>query len=146
MVNTVISPGTGNVNLSPLMFHAYAVQYLQCKRAFTAVESYSPVPYFLLCRAIELQLKAKHLELQSPVQVKRTYGHNIKKLYDDLPAGEKVLDATQQAVLESASKIYDVPNKGFEYVSVWDAITGLKDFPNLSVLEEIAEVLVGHGA
>jgi len=46
--------------------------------------------------------------------------------------------------LARASDIYDIPNKGFEYVSVFDAVTGLKNFPDLAVLERIASKLIGE--
>lgn len=144
MANITITPGTGHVNLSPTLFHAYAIQYLQCERSFTTDANYSPVPYFLLCRAIELELKTKHLESKSRVEVKKQYGHNLTKSYDELPASDKTLDASEYTVLVHASKIYDVPNKGFEYVTVGDAVTGLKNFPDIAVLKRIAEKLVGQ--
>ena len=100
------------------------------------------VPYFLLCRAIELELKAKHLESKSRAEVKKQYGHNLKKSYDELPSTDKTLDSVEYTVLLHASKIYDVPNKGFEYVTVGDAATGLKGFPDITVLKNIAAKLV----
>ena len=143
MVNHVIKPGTGHGNLSPVLFHNYALQYLQCRRSFKA-EANSPVPYFLVCRAIELELKAKHLESKLRPEIKKKYGHNLKKSYDELLVNERTLDASEYAELVRASEIYDIPNKGFEYVSVFDAVTGLKSFPSLAVLERIAEKLVGE--
>jgi len=98
----------------------------------------------LLCRAIELELKAKHLESKTRAQVKNQYAHNLTKSYDDLLPDEKTLDSSEYAVLVHASKNYDVPNKGFEYVAVWDAVTGLKDFPDIEVLKHIAAKLVGQ--
>ena len=144
MPNHNIEAGTAHVNLSPTLFHQYARQYLQCKRSFKTDARYSPVPYFLVCRAIELELKAKHLESKTRAEVKKQYGHNLKKSYDDLPATEKNLDAAEYLELAHASDIYDIPNKGFEYVSVGDAVTALKNFPDLAVLERIASKLIGQ--
>jgi hypothetical protein len=142
MNNVTIEPQTGHVNLSPLMFHEYAIQYLLCMRSFTVNISYSPVPYFLLCRAIELELKANQLESKSRMQVQTLYGHNLQKLYEDLPHIQKILDKEECKVLVHASNIYNKP-KGFEYVSVYDAVTGMKNFPELDVLEQIARKLIG---
>ena len=143
MVNYVIKLETGHLNLSPVLFHTYAQQYLQCHRSFNA-EANSPIPYFLICRAIELELKAKHLESKSRVEVKKRYGHNLKKSYDTLQDGQRTLDTSEYEELERASAIYDNPNKGFEYVSVFDALTALESFPELAVLERIAVKLVGE--
>jgi len=141
LANIVISPETGHINLSPVLFHNYALQYLECHRSFDAVAN-SPVPYFLICRAIELELKARHLESKPRPEVKKKYGHNLKKSYDELPSTEQELDPVEYEELVRASEIYDIPNKGFEYVSVFDAVTGLKNFPDLAVLEGIATKLV----
>ena len=143
MANHVIKVGTAHINLSPTLFHEYARQYLECERAFQSASSYSPVPYFLVCRAIELELKAKHLESKSRVEVKKQFRHNLKKSYDALPASAKLLDAAEYTELGRASDIYDIPNKGFEYVSVGDAVTGLRNFPSLAILKRIAAKVVG---
>jgi hypothetical protein len=98
----------------------------------------------LLCRAIELELKAKHLESKSRAEVKKQYGHNLTKSYDELSPTDKTLDESEYSVLVHASKIYDVPNKGFEYVTVKDAVTSHKTFPDIAVLKRIAAKLVGQ--
>jgi hypothetical protein len=124
----------------------YAVQYYKCKQGFDNDGKFSPVPYFLVCRAIELELKAKHLESKSRAQVKTQYGHNLRKSYDDLADVEQVLDSVEYRELERASAIYNIPKKGFEYVSVYDAVTGHQNFPDLSVLDRIARKLIGDDA
>jgi hypothetical protein len=73
--------------------------------------------------------------------VKKEYGHNLKKSYDDLPTQNKTLDPAEYEVLVRANKIYDKP-KGFEYVSIGDAVTALRDFPDLGVLRHIATKVV----
>jgi hypothetical protein len=74
-------------------------------------------------------------------EVKKEYGHDLKKSYDELPTQNQVLDAHQYDVLARASKIYDKP-KGFEYVSVIDAVSALRYFPNLGTLREIATKVI----
>lgn len=142
MAKYVLRADTGVINLSPTLFREYARQYLECRRSFAPDAAYSPVPYFLLCRALELELKARHLESKSRAEVKRLYGHNIKRAYDQLPNDQQILDPSEYKVLSRASEIYDVPNKGFEYVELGDALTKLKHFPSLAVLEGIASKLV----
>jgi hypothetical protein len=135
---------TAYLNISPTMFHIYATQYYQCKQTFRHREPFSPVPYFLLCRAIELELKAKHLALKSRAEVKSDYGHNLTKSYDDLDATDKTLSAAEYADLKSASEIYNV--KGFEYCTVSDAVTGFNNFPDIASLDLIAKKLIGNDA
>ncbi len=134
--------GTFRVNVSPVLFHEYAVQYLHCRRSFTTGGVYSPVPYFLLCRAIELELKAKHLQSKSRAEVKEQYGHDLKKSYDELPSDAKLLLESEYTVLVRASGIYD--DKGFEYVAVGDALANLERFPALSALDTIAAKLIAE--
>lgn len=52
---------TGHFNFSPAGFRRWANQFYKCRQSFQCPD-FSPVPYFLLCRAIELQFKAVHLE------------------------------------------------------------------------------------
>ena len=137
---------TININVSPTMFHVYALHYYECNQAFVDRHPFSPVPYFLLCRAIELELKSRHLKSKSRKQVKKDYGHDLTKSYDALNPSEKILDTSEYAELGKASRIYDVPKKGFEYCSVYDAATGFKSFPTLVVLDQIARKLLGSGA
>jgi hypothetical protein len=129
-------------NLSPDLFRRHARQYLECHRAYKPVAGYSPVPYFLLCRAIELALKAHHLETKTRSQVKSAYSHSIIKLYRDLPAPLRTLDAAAEKLLASASAKYDVPNKGFEYVALEDVLFAQHSFPDLGDLELLAARLV----
>lgn len=89
-----------------------------------------------MCRAIELELKAKHLESKPRPEIKDAYGHNLKKAYDELPAALQILSVHEYRALENASAIYN--RKGFEYVEIYDAVTGLKAFPDLKTLDQIA--------
>jgi hypothetical protein len=143
IVNAEVGKFTWNV--SPHIFRQHAAQYLTCHRTFSnsgGVHSVnSPVPYFLLCRAIELQLKARHLEERTRDEVKKEYGHNLKKSYDELLPRFKTLDSSEYTVLVHASRIYN--GKGFEYVGVADTLSYLRNFPELAVIERIAEKLIG---
>jgi len=137
----VIQPAAVFVNLSPDGFHLWATHYYKCRQDFVSPTPFSPVPYFLLCRATELELKSRHLQTQRQSQVKKSYGHNLAQAYNELPAADQVLIAAEQSVLQQASAIY--ASKGFEYWSPDDALTGYRRFPDLVTLEAITKKLLG---
>lgn len=141
-VHHVLNAGVGFVNLSPHGFHRWAQHYLKCERDFQAPEGFSPVPYFLLCRAIELQLKAWHLEGRRQPEVKKDYGHNLVAAYEGLGQERKILSVDEVDTLSKANAMY--MDKGFEYMSVGDAATGFSRAPNLAVLETVASKLIGN--
>ncbi len=132
-------------NVTPLIFHEHAIQYFEYYQTGSCRNSRSPVPYFLLCRSIELELKSRHLNAKSRKEVKNEFGHNLATLYELLPAEEKLLCASDMETLRRTSELYDVRQKGFEYVSVYDVSTNFEQFPELSTLERIAETLLGVG-
>ena len=114
---------------------------IKCKEDFRSPDSYfSPIPYFLLCRAIELAIKSRHLRLKRREDVKDEFGHCIFEAYSALDKNDRPLTLSQVKVLRQASPIY--AGKGFEYLDPDDAMTGYKRFPRLAVLEEIAKKLV----
>ncbi len=133
-----------HLNVSPEGFHLWAGEFYKCRQSFKGAEPYSPVPYYLLCHAIELKFKAIHLEQVGQAVVKNLYGHNLKTSYAALPGGYKKnlsLSAKQVLVLEQASDIYDCPVKGFEYFNVGHATRGYSDFPDLDALDELANTI-----
>jgi hypothetical protein len=150
---------TGQYNLSPTGFRLWAKQYYECRQSFQCPD-FSPVPYFLLCRAIKLQFKAVHLEQKRQAEVKKAYGHDLIKSYEDLPVDIKKklsLSSKQLSLLEQANKIYsgkgfeELPllelankhrGKGFEYVNVGDALRGFSNFPDLKDLDELAKAIM----
>jgi len=142
MTNYVLQAETGHINLSPVGFRRWATHYLKAARDFEAPdEGFSPVRYFLLCRAIELQLKAWHLENRRQKEVKINYGHNLIVSYEDLSADKQMLSAEEVDTLRIANTMY--MNKGFEYMSVMDAGTGFSRAPCIGALERIAIKLIG---
>lgn len=138
----VLTAEAGHINLSPVGFRLWAKHYLQCKRDFQAPEGFSPVPYFLLCRAIELQLKADHLETKRQQEVKRDFAHDLIKSYQTLDASKQILSEDQVETLKIANVMYK--DKGFEYFAVMDAVTAFTRAPNLDALETIAVKLIGN--
>jgi hypothetical protein len=141
VANLVLTPDTGNINFSPHLFHQYSCDYLRCEKTFQSEARYSPIPYFLLCRAMELEFKAQHLQSKTRDEVKKEYWHNLEKSYDELPNGNHILDPSEYEVLVHANRIYDKP-KGFEYVSIDDAVGALRGFPSLAALRGIATKVI----
>jgi len=127
-------------NLAPDAFHLWAKHYYKCCQDFEYEDHFSPVPYFLLCRAIELELKSRHLSELRQKQVKGTYNHRIAQVYADLPASEQILSSCELDILKAASEIY--ASKGFEYFTPEDALTGFSRFPDLTRLDAIAKKLL----
>ena len=114
----------------------WANQYYQCRLTLQPTKGFSPVPYFLLCRAIELKLKSVHLEQSKQKEVKDRFGHNLVKSYKALPTVLQTLQSTELALLEKADSIYST--KGFEYIKVLDALKGFSTFPDLAALDALA--------
>jgi len=137
-MNKVIGVGGIHANISPDAFHLWATHYIKCKRDFKSPHKFSPVPYFLLCRAIELEIKARHLHKMTQKEVKRGFSHNLEKAYDALDPADKILNEGEERVLREASVIYEDKDKGFEYFNPGDALTAYKRFPDLAVLDNIA--------
>ena len=137
----VTGAGGINANLAPDAFHRWATHYYKCKQDFQPPHRFSPVPYFLLCRAIELQLKSKHLQLKTQDQVKQEYWHNLSKLYGSLSDNDKVLNASELNILEQASNIY--APKDFEYFTPEDALTAYSRYPDMQALDAVARKLIG---
>ena len=94
-----ITPGTRHINLSAYAFHEWAHQYYQCRLSLQPTEAISPVPYFLLCRAIELKLKSVHLERNKQQEVKDIFGHDSVKSYNALPVALQILLSTECALI-----------------------------------------------
>lgn len=93
---TVIRLDPVYANISPDAFKRYASHYLKCRNDFQSPDKFSPVPYFLLCRAIELALKARHLEHKTQKEVKKTFGHNLSEAYGALDPREKILNQSEE--------------------------------------------------
>ena len=132
-----IEPPLLKCNLNPLAFHISARHYYKCRQDFKCPDKFSAVPYFLLCRSIELSIKARHLKRDGQKKVKEDYWHNLKTAYNALNANEKILTKSEFVVLTTANGIYN--DKGFEYFTPNDAMTGYSGYPDLKVLDGIAE-------
>jgi hypothetical protein len=135
------------VRIGPLGFHGYASEFLLAAKAFKSPNKFSPVPYFLYCKSIELALKAYLLTKGVPLKkLKKRLGHNLIKILqkakskslDDLIAVTPELERE----LRKANEYYDIKNKGFEYFDLKNAAMGYPDLPDLAMLKAFADQLV----
>ena len=139
MTNNKIKAETGYINLSPVGFRLAARDYFKCYLDFKKPGRFSVVPYFLCCRAIELALKAIHLETKKQAAIKLKYSHNLLASYSDLPMDKQILSKEELELLKQANQIYS--KKDFEYFNVVDAATGFQRYPNLDALAQLAQKL-----
>jgi hypothetical protein len=145
--NIVITVPTGRENFSSPSFHIWAGDYYKCVQDFRAPDRFSPVPYALLCRAIELELKSRHLSKAhlsggaGQEKIRTTFGHDLIRLYESLEPKQKNLTAAEVDVLRAASVIYK-HRKGFDYIQPADAATAYSRFPDLAVLDAVAKKLL----
>src|SRR3990172_4880381 len=145
-MDTVITPQTVHVNVSPLGFHRYATQFAESAAAARS-KKFSPVPYFLYCRALELALKAYLLARgMSKADLKSKFGHDLCKVLAEAKkrglTGEVTIAAGWDAEIVKANAYYN--GKGFEYFEVDNAARGYPNLPNLDTLADcVSAILAG---
>ena len=145
MNNIMITPEAGFINFSPYAFHKTAEHFYKAKCDFEAPgDFFSPVPFFLCCRAIELELKSKHLEEKRQQLVKKELSHDILKAYDTLDEKYKILNENEYLLLKKTSELY--LSKRFEYIHVKNVGTALTSFPDLETLDALTRKILGYDA
>ena len=78
---------------------------LQVSAYFASPHKFSPVPYFLLCRAIELELESRHLQGKRQLEVKRAYGHHLPRR--TLRRRQRVSDSLEVSLRTSRRSIIE---------------------------------------
>jgi hypothetical protein len=132
-------------NTYPDALHIYARHYYKCKQDFKPPDDYfSPIPYFLLCRAIELEIKAKLTKRLPQSAVKKKFGHHLVKAYKALDAPEQVLSQSDIAVLITADELYRKTD--LAYFNPVHMLTAFSQFPDLETLDTVAKKLVDAGS
>jgi hypothetical protein len=127
--------------VAPLGFHRYATEFLRAAQRFEPQdEGFSPVPYYLACRSIELALKsyllARGLSLK---QVKCELNHSLVKALQrasDLGLASLVeVSEAESRLLGEADALYS--KKHFEYfenLGLGFQLTQPPDIDELTVL------------
>ncbi len=142
----VITPYPVPANLSPLGFHYYASHFLAAARSAPPARGFSPVGYYLYCRALELVLKAFLLErgMAKSELRKKALGHDLLRI---LAKAEKLglaalveVTSSEREELQKANDYY--VDKEFEYFSVVSAVTGYSGLPDLAVMDQLAQRLL----
>ncbi len=135
------------VKIGPLGFHHYAAQFLAAARSVGLGPAFSPVPYYLYCRSLELSLKAYLLAKAVPMKELKNpsiLGHNLENILgraETLGLASVVhLNKEERQEVMKANAYY--AGKGFEYFYVGRAMTGYRNLPDLTVLEQMANRLV----
>lgn len=148
MGNIVIKVPPFELHISPLGFHRYASEFHRAAKGFEIKDGFSPVPYYLVCRSLELSLKAfllaKGVSRQKLKQ--RSLGHDLEKVLEKaISMGlDKYVSFTpkDKVELEKANKYY--ATKGFEYFEVVKAATGYRNLPEIVVLIDLARNIIDN--
>jgi hypothetical protein len=142
----VVRVGTATVRMSPVGFALYAEEFLKAGESIAAHSqargntTFTPVPYYMFCRALELILKAfllaKHRSLD---ELKSRYRHDLEKLWREangLGLSAVVGTCTQsfEADLASANSYYK--GKAFEYFDFRRWAHGYQGLPPLDTFQE----------
>lgn len=153
--DVVISVPTGDGSwFSTVGFHKYAAEYLEAGKLFVQSREksfgYTPVPYFLYSKSIELSLKAYLLSKKFPKKElgSRGINHDLEKALSEakLMQIEKLIAFTlkDEETIKKANSYYK--SKGFEYCEkaeiISKAMNGYPDLPDLNCLENLATKLV----
>lgn len=135
----VVQVGTATVRMGPVGFSLYAEEFFlagasipQHSRA-RGNTTFTPVPYYLFCRALELILKAFLLAKHRPLdELKKSYGHDLQALWR-AATQQGILDVVGtcdpefEIDLQSANSYYK--GKAFEYFDFTRWAHGYEDLP-----------------
>ena len=143
--NVVIKPQTLPINLSPLGFHRYASEFLRAANSFKCGDNFSPVPYYLRCRVIELALKAFLLAKGFPKNdLKDKLRHNLENALNSATElglqSEVAIEPKEKKEIKKANVYY--ARKGFEYFQVGKFAKGYPELPDLKILADVSSRLV----
>lgn len=135
--------GAATIHVGAMGMHRYACEFLSAALNFTPCgDEFSPVPYYLICRSIELSLKSYLLArgVMGRPELRSVLGHNLVRALDRAEAaglGTLVdVSPAERAELQSATTQYS--NKEFEYFENIGMIFGGARLPDLEVLAGLA--------
>ena len=154
-MNIVVTPETITLkksDITPEGYHLWATHFQKCRRDYVSpLGQLSPIPYYLLCHAIELEIKSKLLKTIIGLTAKdvKCFGHDLIKAYNALNPSLQKLTKNEFNILKIISNIYDNPNKGFEYFDIVNVIYKFKNLsnnndslPDITLLDCIASKLI----
>ena len=144
MTNVNVTPETGHIYITPTGFLVYARNYFSVATNWIPDGKYSPVPYFLFCRSIELGFKAFILAKGEKLNfVKLKIGHNLEKALDKAVnySLEDFVAITleEKKQLQKANTYYN--DKGFEYFDIKNLLDK-NNLPDIEILKQFSEKLL----
>lgn len=146
--NIVIQIEPAKINITPYGFHKYASDYFDAGERWPKTDEispYSPVPYFLYCRAMELGLKSFLLAKGKKLKwIKKKLGHSLDKGLRIAKSNglDDLFKTTNEEINEISKANRNYQIKGFEYFFVSNHVTGLKDIPDLKILRQYSQKLL----
>lgn len=142
----VVEVGTATVRMGPVGFSLYAEEFLKASAAIPEHSQargnteFTPVPYYLLCRALELILKAFLLGKGRPLdELKHRYGHDLGALWQ-AAKDQRLFDVLGtcppyfEIDLQSVNSFYR--SKVFEYFDFRQWAHGYEGLPPLGRLRD----------
>jgi hypothetical protein len=139
MADIIVLTETGHLYITPVGFLVYAKNYYSAGINWPSDEKYSPVPYFLFSRSIELGLKAFSLangEKMSVLRSKKRVGHDLLLALENAQsyALTKFVQITAEEEIEWRKANSYYADKGFEYFE-FKSIFDKKNLPDLNILQ-----------
>jgi hypothetical protein len=137
-------------HMAPLGLQMYAADFLAAAKSLQPTNvDFAPARSFLACHALELALKAflslKSKDYSLDKLAERQFSHHIVNLLDEAERNglyEFVnLKDVEKSQIRSASDYYS--SKVFEYPAVSEALRGYPTRPNINIIIDAAETLVG---
>lgn len=141
ILNQTVKPSSVSWPIEPDFFSCWAKDYYNCRQQINQPGRFSPVPYFLLCRAIELSIKAKLLRRWTQDQLRCKFRHDLVKAYKALDSHDQILSDSECSFLKSVSSKYS--KKAFEYFNRKGGWPQFQKYPDLGELGRIAKKLIG---
>ncbi len=139
-----VEPAT--FRMTPVGFAVYAEQFLKAAQSIPTDGKFTPVPYYLYCRALELIFKAFLLAKGHRLsKLRKKYGHNLKALWkaarkDGLADAVPELPSEIGSVLALANPYYK--GKAFEYFDFRRWAHGYEDLPSLDRIGDSTAMLI----
>ncbi|NLD47027.1 MAG: hypothetical protein GX660_07485 [Clostridiaceae bacterium] len=147
MSNIVIKVEPVSILISPMGFLHYASEFLGAAQKIKTDSNFSPVPYYLVCRSIELALKA-YLLAKNPyykkiLPKKNELGHNLENILEKtISEGlDKIISISPKDKEELRKANYYYSKKGFEYFELPMALEGKSKLPDIETLSGFASIL-----
>ena len=145
MTDYIIHTDTGHVYITPTGFFVYAEDFYSAGINWKSSQRYSPVPYFLFCRSIELGLKSFALTKGEKIKHLRSkkVGHDLIAVLN-IAKKHSLSDFLETTTIEDteiakANQYYN--DKGFEYFKLKN-LFNKTNLPDLEVLRNYAEKII----